>query len=231
MPKHRIYRDAIQGSSGARNAKTQRTRILRLLIDARGGWVSLPEIMACAAQYNARILELRRLGFSIENRTERVGGVRHSWFRLLNSPAPSAPEPVKEKITPTDSAASRSDDWYERQTGKPRSAVTVSIRQRHVAVRIQLFAKSFILQVCDVLARHNPLLRYHVAASRIVTCSNLIGSGWPVRRGRPPNKEWHLDTRIWREDRGPSCFDVSLANCYFAHDSPGYPVLLRFCDA
>jgi hypothetical protein len=59
------------------------------------------------------------------------------------------------------------------------------------------------------LARHNPLLRYHVAASRIVTCSNLIGSGWPVRRGRPPNKEWHLDTRIWREDRGPSCFDGS----------------------
>lgn len=63
-------------------AKTQRARILRLLIDARGAWVPLPEIMACAAQYNARILELRRLGFDIENRTEIVDGVRHSWFRL-----------------------------------------------------------------------------------------------------------------------------------------------------
>src|SRR5260370_5083328 len=122
MPEHTTYRDAIQESSGAPNAKTQRGRILRELIDARGGWVPLPEIMACAAQYNARILELRRLGFNIENRTEYVDGVRHSWFRLLNLPAPSTPEPVKQKTTPTDPAASRSDDWYERQTGKPRSA-------------------------------------------------------------------------------------------------------------
>ncbi|SRR6266849_1161166 len=122
MPEHTTCRDAIQESSSAPNVKTQSARILRLLIDARGGWVSLPEIMACAAQYNARLWTLRhRMGFNIENRTECIDGVRHSWFRLLNSPAPSAPEPVKEKITSTDSAASKSDDWYERQAGKPRS--------------------------------------------------------------------------------------------------------------
>ena len=81
--------------SAPTNAKTQRARILRLLIEARG-WVPLPELIACAAQYNARVLELRRLGFAIENKTERVNGERHSWFRLVSSPAPAPkPEPAK----------------------------------------------------------------------------------------------------------------------------------------
>jgi hypothetical protein len=70
------------------NAKTQRGRILRRLIDARGAWVPLPEIMACAAQYNARVLELRRVGFRIENRIEHIDGERHSWFRLKRGAAP-----------------------------------------------------------------------------------------------------------------------------------------------
>ena len=70
---------------GLVQAKTQSAAVLRLLIEARGAWVPLPKIMACAAQYNARILELRRLGFAIENKTERVNGARHSWFRLVNS--------------------------------------------------------------------------------------------------------------------------------------------------
>jgi hypothetical protein len=72
----------------APNAKSQRAAVLRLLVDAKGGWVALPDVLALGiAQYNARILELRRLGFVIENKTERVAGARHSWFRLLNSPA------------------------------------------------------------------------------------------------------------------------------------------------
>jgi hypothetical protein len=79
-------------------------------------------LLGCAAQYNARILKLRRLDFNIENRTECVDGVRHSWFRLLQSPATSAHEPVKEKTAPADSAVSKSDDWYKRQTGKPRTS-------------------------------------------------------------------------------------------------------------
>lgn len=74
------------------NAKTQRGEILALLVNARGEWVGLPEIMKCAAQYNARVLELRRLGFNIENRTETVNGERHSWFRLLPSTG-GKPEP------------------------------------------------------------------------------------------------------------------------------------------
>jgi hypothetical protein len=69
--------------SGTPKARSQRAAILRLLVDAKGGWVALPNVLELGiAQYNARILELRRLGFVIENRTERINGARHSWFRL-----------------------------------------------------------------------------------------------------------------------------------------------------
>ncbi|MGC1452565.1 MAG: hypothetical protein WA830_21255 [Candidatus Sulfotelmatobacter sp.] len=76
-------------------AGTQRGKILALLIAASGGWFPLTEILSLGiAQYGARILELRRMGFDIENRSEYVDGGRHSWFRLLKSPAP-APTPSK----------------------------------------------------------------------------------------------------------------------------------------
>ncbi len=69
------------------NAKTQRAQILRLLIEARGAWVPLPEIMKCAAQYNARLHELRRAGFNIPKpRVETINGQKHTWYRLLPSP-------------------------------------------------------------------------------------------------------------------------------------------------
>jgi hypothetical protein len=80
------------------NRKTQRAAILRLLIDARGAWVPLPEIMACAAQYNARIHELRRIGFNIPKpRIEHVNGETHSWYRLIKSPALETLEPAAPK--------------------------------------------------------------------------------------------------------------------------------------
>ncbi len=63
----------------ARN--TQRARILELLIRSRN-WVPLPRLVQIAAQYSARVHELRRLGFNIENKTRVVDGQRHSWFRL-----------------------------------------------------------------------------------------------------------------------------------------------------
>jgi hypothetical protein len=63
--------------------KTQRAAILNLLIRRRPDWVSLPELMEIAAQYNARLFEIRHdLGFEISNRIEVIDGVRHSWFRL-----------------------------------------------------------------------------------------------------------------------------------------------------
>jgi len=69
--------------SGAVSSRAgQCGRILGVLIAARGAWVPLPRIIECAAQYNARIFELRRLGFHITNRTREIDGQRHSWFRI-----------------------------------------------------------------------------------------------------------------------------------------------------
>jgi biotin operon repressor len=65
---------------------SQRERILELLSAARGNWVSLPQVQACAAQYNARVFELRRLGYRIENKIREADGVRRSWFRLQSPP-------------------------------------------------------------------------------------------------------------------------------------------------
>jgi hypothetical protein len=73
----------------------QRDQILGLLIAARGDWVPLPKITDCAAQYNARIFELRGLGFRIANRTRLVNGTKHSWFRL--EPQPSTATSPQER--------------------------------------------------------------------------------------------------------------------------------------
>jgi len=86
------------------NHKTQRGRILALLIDARGE-VPLPAILALGiAQYGARIHELRALGFRIENRKERVNGVLHTFFRLNGGTATIAPrkqeQPTDAKLFP-----------------------------------------------------------------------------------------------------------------------------------
>jgi len=75
--------------SAPESSSTQRSRILGLLVSARGEWVPSPEIAACAQQYNARLFELRRLTFQIENRTKEIDGVRQSWFRLI--PTSSTP--------------------------------------------------------------------------------------------------------------------------------------------
>ena len=72
--------------------KTQEAIILELLIRACGEWVPLPQILAIAAQYNARLYALRRVGYRIENRTELAGGRRLSWFRLVLQPGGAAPQ-------------------------------------------------------------------------------------------------------------------------------------------
>jgi hypothetical protein len=80
----------------------QSEKILGLLRSAHGAWVPLPEILALSiAQYSARIFELRRRGFNIQNRTETVDGVRRSWFRLADSaPPPEVPKPNPPKEIP-----------------------------------------------------------------------------------------------------------------------------------
>src|SRR5579859_71212 len=66
--------------------QTQRDRILSLLRSRDGAWVPLPEILDLhISQFGARIFELRRQGFVIENRTERDdSGAVLSYYRLVN---------------------------------------------------------------------------------------------------------------------------------------------------
>jgi hypothetical protein len=52
--------------------ETQRKSIKDLFESQPNEWIPLPEIMEYAAQYNARILELRRAGMCIRNRRETV---------------------------------------------------------------------------------------------------------------------------------------------------------------
>jgi hypothetical protein len=64
--------------------QAQRERLLDLLMSHHGQEVSLPEVMQCAAQYNARIFELRRMGWNIPApRRQMVNGELHTWYRLL----------------------------------------------------------------------------------------------------------------------------------------------------
>jgi hypothetical protein len=73
--------------------KTQRARILRVLIDAGGAWVPLPEI---------------------ENKTEEIDGARHSWFHLVSSPTLETPRSAAPP-------AATEPEWKHRPclTGRP----------------------------------------------------------------------------------------------------------------
>ena len=108
------------------DSRTQRTRILDLLVAARGGWVSLPEILACgAAQYGARLHELRRLGHRIDNRTERRDGKRNSYFRLVVGPTISAR--TSSISTPGQLRASIEGEPPSREATAPPDSTTNSL--------------------------------------------------------------------------------------------------------
>jgi hypothetical protein len=58
-----------------------REKILELFEARPNERIPLPTILRLGvAQYNSRILELRRAGYIIDNETEYVDGVKHSWF-------------------------------------------------------------------------------------------------------------------------------------------------------
>jgi hypothetical protein len=63
--------------------KTQRAKILaNWSLSAANGRVTQH-----AAQYNARVFELRRMGFTIKNKTRDTNGSRQPWLRLGTSPS------------------------------------------------------------------------------------------------------------------------------------------------
>ena len=82
--RHMGSREAFWRWYETQSLNHQQRRILDLLLESPNQWVRLPEILALGiAQYGARILELRREGFQIENRTAWVGSKRNSWFRIV----------------------------------------------------------------------------------------------------------------------------------------------------
>ena len=109
------------------NRHNQRSRVLRLLLDANGRWVPLPQILDLQiSQYGARIFELRGLGFAIENKlaTDPKTGKRHSWFRLLKFPPKADPVLLADR---REQLATEPRDWYEKKTGKPRAAESTTL--------------------------------------------------------------------------------------------------------
>jgi hypothetical protein len=83
------------------SSRTQCGRILGRLIAAHGAEVPLCEISSLAAQYNARIWSLRKIGFKIVNRTEERDGVRRSWFRLISGPPAAKRDDDPQTIPPS----------------------------------------------------------------------------------------------------------------------------------
>lgn len=63
--------------------QTQRDKILALLQARANGWVALYEVLPLAAQYSARVHELRKMGHRIENKVAHRDGQVCSWFRLV----------------------------------------------------------------------------------------------------------------------------------------------------
>ena len=52
-------------------------------------WTPAPTLVNVSLQYSARILELRRKGFQISNKTEFRNGQKCGYFRLGSPPLPS----------------------------------------------------------------------------------------------------------------------------------------------
>jgi|ERR1039458_984177 hypothetical protein len=103
------------------SSSSQRARILGRLIAAHGAEVPLSEISSLAAQYNARIWSLRKMGFKIVNRTEEVDGVRRSWFRLIPAGPVQTPPAAEHDDNPqTIPPSEKSDPREQLQLFSPK---------------------------------------------------------------------------------------------------------------
>ncbi len=64
---------------------TQKQELEKMFTSRPGQWITLPEILRLGiAQYNARILDLRRSGMNIQNRTYKIGGTRCSEYKYTS---------------------------------------------------------------------------------------------------------------------------------------------------
>ena len=78
-----INMDALKGGipQEKNSIESQTKRIKNLFMKNPNVWIPLPEIMKLAAQYNARIYQLRKKGMDIINKTEKEMGTKHSWYK------------------------------------------------------------------------------------------------------------------------------------------------------
>ncbi len=79
--------------------KSQRQRILDLLLGARGQEVPSIVLARISLQYGARVKELRKLGFRISNRTERRAGKVNGYFRIESVPGEQLHSSAKSTVT------------------------------------------------------------------------------------------------------------------------------------
>jgi hypothetical protein len=89
--------------------KCGRQAILDRLVAERGGWVPAIELSRLSIQYSARIHEIRKLGFAVENRTEHVAGKVHGFYRLalgVSQPAVKPAEIPQPKPQPREGSLS-----------------------------------------------------------------------------------------------------------------------------
>jgi hypothetical protein len=88
---------------------SQKARIAWKLHAAYPNWVPAPSLAAVSLQYSARIFELRREGWQIDNKVEvQPDGTKHGFFRLaqpMTYPNPSDKRELRPAIdVPTRSA-------------------------------------------------------------------------------------------------------------------------------
>ena len=80
---HAQGRGDVRGRRVVKSRTTQRGRILRLLQECSNQWVPSYELAAIALQYGARVYELRKQGYLIENKAQDINGQTHGAFRLV----------------------------------------------------------------------------------------------------------------------------------------------------
>jgi hypothetical protein len=75
---------AVTQPSHSSVTQSQCRQILALLEESRGEYISAVTLSKISLQYSSRIFTLRRLGYRIVNRVERVpGGGKRGYFKLL----------------------------------------------------------------------------------------------------------------------------------------------------
>jgi hypothetical protein len=102
-PARNLHTAPSSGEDSPAARKNQRDAILQILLAARGQWVPLSQLSACAYWWGPRLFELRASGFEIESADVDGPGTR---FRLvpgvaLNVAATDAPAfPEFGSLTP-----------------------------------------------------------------------------------------------------------------------------------